>query len=104
MVLCLAGCGGASLVPTDSEQPGNEMPSTTPGKLVLTASGQGLVQGTYESGNDRVTFRSAFVDGDIDLQVTLNGLVLDALMRPADGVSSMDGFAAASGADTQLVD
>src|SRR5262245_45086137 len=102
--LCLVACGGGASGPDDSTaRPGNEAGATAPGTLEIATDAQG-VHGTYVAGADRIAFRSAFVDGDVDLQVTLNGLVLDALMRPADGVSSMDGFAAANGADTQLVD
>jgi hypothetical protein len=102
--LCLAACGGGAGRPDDAAAPpGNERSQDSAGVLDLKATAQG-VEGTYASGDDRISFQSAAVDGDIDLQVTLNGLVLDALLRPADGVSSLDGFAEANGASTQLVD
>jgi len=102
--LCLAACGGGAGRPDDSVTPPGTDPSPdVAGVLDLHATAQG-VQGTYTAGDDRVSFQSTAVDGDIDLQVTLDGLVLDALLRPADGVSSLDGFAEANGAATQLVD
>jgi hypothetical protein len=104
LALCLAACGGSTGGPEGAAAPpGNEPAPAAPGTLELATTAQG-VQGTYAAGEDRITFRSAAVDEDIDIQVTVNGLVLDALLRPADGVSSMDGFAAGSGASTQLLD
>lgn len=103
LALVLAACGGGGASGPEGASPGTEQSSSAPGTLELVATPQGI-EGTYVAGERRITFRSAALDGDIDVQVTLNGLVLDALMRPADGVSSMDGFAAANGADTQLVD
>ncbi|HYV45644.1 MAG TPA: hypothetical protein VFA20_12330 [Myxococcaceae bacterium] len=102
--LCLAACGGGAGRPDDAATPPGTDPSPdVAGVLDLHATARG-VEGTYTAGDDRISFQSAAVDGDIDLQVTLNGLVLDALLRPADGVSSLDGFAEANGASTQLVD
>lgn len=102
--LMLGACGGVESGAGDVlTQPGTEAVPSAPGKLDMTATGTGLM-GSYTAGDDRVAFQSLAVDGDIDVQVTVNGLTLDALIRPADGVSSMDGFAAANGADTQMVD
>ena len=104
-LLCLVACGGNTSGPNGVEVPtGSEAPSGVAGALAdLSISADGI-QGAFVAGEHRVTFRGAAVDEDIDVQVTLNGLVLDALMRPADGVSSMDGFTAADGSSTQIVD
>ncbi len=98
-VLMLAACGGA----VKSEEAGTP-PASRPAGVLDVSSTDAETRGTFTRGDDVVTFRSKTVDGIVDLQATVNGLTLDALMDPSNGVSSMDGFAASNGADTQIVD
>lgn len=73
------------------------------GTLELAATDT-VASGSFTRGDDVVAFSSTSVGGIFEVDVTLNGLTLDALLDPAQGVSALDGFASANGADTQLVD
>lgn len=93
--LAVVGCGGS--------QDGGADPGKIPAGTLETAATVNGIRGSFAVGDDRVTFQSQAVDKAIDVRVTVNGMALDALMRPTDGVAALDGFAAASGADTQIV-
>lgn len=95
--LVAAGCGGRSEVSTSTGASGQ-------GELIFSPGGA-EVHGTFTAGGQELAFRSVErADQVIEVQVELRGLTLDALVDVPNGVSSLDGFAAASGADTQLLD
>lgn len=95
--LVAAGCGGNSDSSTSTGASGQ-------GELIVS-SGGAEVRGTFTAGGKELTFRSVErADKVIEVQVELRGLMLDALVDVPNGVSSLDGFAATSGADTQLLD
>lgn len=76
--------------------------SETVGTLTVTEA-EGEVSGVYELDGEVLTFRSVVLDGIVEAQVELHGMILDAVVDPEGGVSSIDGFAEAGG-ETQLVD
>ncbi|MCP3102724.1 hypothetical protein LZ198_27995 [Myxococcus sp. K15C18031901] len=71
------------------------------GMSISTESGD--THGTFVRGGEEVSFSSLEVEpGVYRLEVRLRGLALTGLLDPASGVSTLDGFADSSGADTQL--
>ncbi|HLL54161.1 MAG TPA: hypothetical protein VK447_11470 [Myxococcaceae bacterium] len=100
--LALVACGGVVDTGSDVTRPDGEPTTSAPGTLALT-EGTNAVYGTFTRGDDVVSFRSVAVDGAFEIQAKVNGMTLDALVDAEGGVSSMDGFAAKNGADTQMV-
>lgn len=97
LTLTLAGCGSPEL---DGEQAA----PVQQGTLSLQEAA-GIAEGRFVAGDSVVGFRSREVEpGVFSIEVSLNGLALNALIDPANGAGALDGFADANGADTQLVD
>ncbi len=70
--------------------------------LALTSAPRG-VQGTFVHEGASARFSSREVEpGVFRIEVRLRGLTLTGLMEPAQGVSLLDGFADANGADVQM--
>ncbi len=69
------------------------------------ASEPGATHGSYAQGGGEVTFSSREVEpGVYRLEVRLRGMTLTGLLDPANGVSTIDGFADEGASDTQLGD
>ncbi|MBF5041619.1 hypothetical protein FGE12_04410 [Aggregicoccus sp. 17bor-14] len=103
-----AGCGEQQeQAPQEQVSPeidGEQAAPVKEGTLSLQESA-GAAEGRFVSGDDVVAFRSREVEpGVFSVDVSLHGLALNALMDPANGAGSLDGFAEANGADTQIVD
>jgi hypothetical protein len=95
--LLAVGCGGVS------NEAGSD-PGVGGSTLTISADGT-QVRGTFTTGGKEVVFRSIERDNKVfEIQVVLQGMTLDALLDVTNGVSSLDGFAADSGADTQMLD
>jgi hypothetical protein len=95
-LLC-AACGGNVTQPLDRE--GQQ------GVLEVQPPEGGAFRGRYVEGEHEIRFQSVERDGAVyEIQVELNGLVLDALVDAASGVSQLDGFAGENGGDTQMAE
>jgi len=93
--LMLWACGGAN--------GGDTAPSKEEGLSMLAEAGS--TAGSFVHGGDEVSFSSREVEpGVYRLEVRLRAMTLTGLMDPASGVSTLDGFADGSAADTQLGD
>jgi len=101
LALALGACGGA--VEPGVANSGDAVETAAPGTLDITSNAT-EARGTFTQGDDVVQFSAVAVDDAFEIQVKLNGMTLDALLDAQNGVSSLDGFAAKTGADTQLVD
>ncbi|ATB51144.1 hypothetical protein [Corallococcus macrosporus] len=94
VVLVACACGGAV-------KTGDDVPLKQEG-LSLAASPRGS-RGSFAHQGEQVTFSSRQVEpGVFRVEVRLRGLTLTGLMEPASGVSTLDGFAEANGADAQM--
>jgi len=93
LALTLWGCGGAGNAPaTDASGSAEE--------LVLE-SAPGQLSGRFNA----TTLSSREVEpGVYRVEVRLQGMTLTGLMDVANGVSTLDGFAEETGADTQMLD
>lgn len=100
--LVLFACGtGTAPEQTEPETRGVEQ--SEEGLVLNEAPGE--VSGHFGRGEVEARFSSREVEpGVYRLEVRVNGVTLSGLMDPAEGVSVLDGFADASGADTQLLD
>ncbi|HZI12461.1 MAG TPA: hypothetical protein VE153_18905 [Myxococcus sp.] len=93
--LMLWACGGAG---------GGDTSQAKEAGLTL-ASEPGSTRGTFASAGGEVTFSSREVEpGVYRLEVRLRGMTLTGLLDPANGVSTIDGFADEGASDTQLAD
>ncbi|MFP2932400.1 hypothetical protein ACLESO_46080 [Pyxidicoccus sp. 3LG] len=91
--LTLWACGGSGEAPRAKQE-----------GLSLSA-GEGSTSGSFVHDGGEVTFSSREVEpGVYRLEVRLRGMALTGLLDPASGVSTLDGFAEADAADTQLGD
>jgi hypothetical protein len=93
--LMLWACGGAG--GPDAQTPKTE-------GLNVSAE-TGVTQGSFVHAGAEVSFSSREVEAGVyRLELRMHGMTLTGLMDPANGVSTLDGFADGNGQDTQLVD
>ncbi|MDY7230132.1 hypothetical protein [Hyalangium rubrum] len=99
VAVVMFACGSPS---GTSVEPEGAQPSEG---LSLTVA-QGTTHGTFRAeGQDATTLSSREVEpGVFRIEVSLNGLALTALVDAENGVSTLDGFAAGNGQNTQLTD
>lgn len=96
----LLACGGQ----TTGSPEDTDTPEAQEGQLALER-GEAHLSGTFTQGAQTVRFSGRQVErGVFEVEVRLQGMTLYGLMDPANGVSSLDGFASESGQDTQLLD
>jgi len=63
------------------------------------------VAGTWTLGSDKVVFESVAIGDEVfEVDLKVHGLVLDATIDFKNHTSSLDGFAAENGGDTQLLE
>lgn len=100
----LAACGGMEQQQAIGE-PRAQAQGAATGELALETRTASSVSGTWTRDGQTVRFSAREVEpGVYDLEVSLRGLMLTGLTEPGQGVGDLDGYAAASGRDTQLVD
>ncbi|MBU8896819.1 hypothetical protein DRW03_16280 [Corallococcus sp. H22C18031201] len=93
--LMLWACGGAGGAPESAPKTEGLSLSTEPG----------VTQGSFVRTGAEVTFSSREVESGVyRLELRLHGMTLTGLLDPANGVSTMDGFADGNAQDTQLLD
>jgi hypothetical protein len=93
LALTLWGCGGAG------NAPATDASNSSEGLVLEQAPGQ--VNGRFNG----TTLSSREVEpGVYRVEVRLQGMTLAGLMDVANGVSTLDGFAEETGADTQMLD
>jgi hypothetical protein len=100
MVMFGVGCAAAEGSPSVSTQEGAQRDG-----LTLTTFEDGKLVGTYASATESVGFESVAQPNDVfEVTIKLHGLVLDGTIDVANHTSSLDGYAAANGGDTQLTE
>ncbi len=91
LMLALVGCG----------QQGTD---EAIGALEMTED-EGMVSGTYYLEDQELAFESTVIEaGLVELELVLNGMVLEGVIDMNEGVSSLDGYTAGTGEDTQLIE
>jgi hypothetical protein len=78
--------------------------STQIGTLVVDEGDGSIVGGTLESRRGPIAFRGETRGGVHDLEIEIEGLVIAVLADVKAGVFEFDGYAAADGSETQMLD
>lgn len=95
----VAGCA------VDAESPGEPTPApeAASGKLTVAVDTPEQVLGTYQQGEETLTFDAKSLGGNkYEITLQLNGLTLTALGDAKTNYHDMDGFATANGGDSTL--
>jgi hypothetical protein len=78
--------------------------ATSSGALTLAVD-EASARGSYEREGRTLSFSSVEVSpGLFEVQIDVNGMILDAYVDHAGGVANLDAFAATDASDTQIVD